>query len=114
MHDSTTEDEVFAEFIFEVRTEEALALHRERTLALQLHIHVRAGLQDRSVENRHGSHRIIDGVVHVLYQRCTACRHGHRTAWHVHRPQTNLAAVRSFVTTRQAELILLAVFLRHH
>ena len=49
-----------------MRTEQTLALHGECTLVLQFHIHVRAGLQDRTVEDRHRSHGVIDRIIDVF------------------------------------------------
>ena len=114
MHDRSAYYEVFRELVLQVRAEKRLTLHEEVVLALQLDIYVRAGLQDRGVENRHRSHRVIDGIIHVLHEFGTACCHRHTSARHVHRTQPNLTAVRTFVLTRQAELILLSHLLGYH
>ena len=96
-----------------MRAEEALPLHRERALVLQFDIHIRTALKNRSVQDSHGSHRVIDGVINVLNQRRTAGGHGDRTSRHIHRTQTDLTAVGAFVFTGEVEFILLAQLLRY-
>ena len=113
MHDRSAEDEVFVELVLQMRPEKALPLHRERALVLQFYIHIRTALEDRGVQDRHGSHRVIDGVIDVLNQRRTAGGHGDRTPRYVHRTQTDLAAVGAFVFTGEVELVLLAQLLRY-
>ena len=113
MHDRTADDEVFVELVLEVGTEEGLALHGESGLVLQLDIDVRAGLKDGGVDDRHRSHGVVYGVVHVLDEGGTAGSDSDGTARHVHRAEAYLTAVRTFVFTGEAEFILLADLLRH-
>ena len=108
MHDRSSDDQVFGELVLQVRPEKALSLHGEGTLVLQFDIDIRTALEDRSVQDRHSSHRIVHGVVDVLDERRTAGRYGHTSARDIHRAQTDLTAVRTFVFTGQVEFILLA------
>ena len=114
VHDRTADNKVPVEFILKVRSEQRLTLHRERSLVLQFDIDIRTGLQNRGVENGHSTHGVVHSIVHVLNKRRTARRHRHTSARHVHRAQTDLAAVRAFVLTRQMELVLFAQLLRHN
>ena len=65
--------------------EEALPLQRECALVLQLHIDVRPALEDRRVQDRHGSHRVVHRVIYVLNQSRAAGGYCHATSRHVHR-----------------------------
>ena len=111
MHDGTADDEVFAELIFEVCTEERLALHGESGLVFKFNIHIGTRFEDRGVEDGDCSHGVVHGVVHILDECSTASCDGDRTAWHIHRTKAYLAAVRSFVFTGEVELVFLAQLL---
>ena len=108
MHDRSTDHEVFVELVLQVGSEERFALERERALVLQFDIHVGTGLQDGGVKNSDRSHGVVDGVVDVLDEGRTASGDGDRAAGYVHRAQTNLAAVRTFVFSGEVEFVLLA------
>ena len=114
VHQRTADYEVFVELIFQVHAEQALTLHREGRLVLEFALYVRAGLQDRLVQNRHRTHRVIDRIIDVLYQFRTSSRYGHTSARHVHRSEVNLAAVRALVLTFDGKLVLLCHLLRNN
>ena len=114
VHDGTANGQVLAELILQVRTEQRFALHREQCLIFQFHVHVRSRLQDRLIQYRHHTHRVIHRVIHILNQCRTAGCHHHTSAWHIHRIQTNLITRRTFVFTDQRKLILLRVLLCVH
>ena len=97
-----------------MQPEQTLPLHRERGLILQLHIHLRAALNDTLVEDGHRSHRIIDRIIDILHQRRTARGHGHTSARNVHRVQTDLATAGAFELTHKFELVLLGHLLGIH
>ena len=111
MHDSSADDEVFAELIFEVCAEERLALHGESGLVFKFNIHIGTRFEDRGIENSYCSHGVVHGVIDILDECSTAGGDGDRTAWHIHRTKAYLAAVRSFVFTCEVEFILLAQLL---
>ena len=83
-------------------------------MILQPHIHIRARLDNRLIQYRHSSHRVVHRIIHVLYQRRTSCSHHHTSARDIHRIQANLIARRTFVFTYQGKLILLRQLLCHH
>ena len=114
MHDGTTNGQIFVELIFQVRTEQRFALHREQCLIFQLHVHIRARLQDRLIQYSHHAHCVIHRVIHILNQCRTSGCHHHTSAWHIHRVQANLITRRTFVFTYQRKLILLRVLLCVH
>ena len=89
-------------------------LHRERRLVLQLHIHIRARIDNRLIENRYRSHRIVHGIIHILHQRGTTGCHHHTSARDIHRIQSDLIARRTLIFTHQTKLILLRHLLSHH
>ena len=80
-------------------TQEALTLQRESRLILQRDIDGCTGLKDTLVQNRHGTHHIIDRIINILYQCRTSCGHFHRSAWHIHGVESNLIPCRTFVFT---------------
>ena len=114
MHDRSADGEVFVELVLQVSSKQALPLHREGALILQPHVHVRSALEDRGVQDRYRSHRVIDGIIDVLDERRTSGGHGDRTSRYVHCAQADLAAVGAFVFTGEVEFILLAQLLRYH
>ena len=88
-------------------SKQRFALHREQRLVLQFHIHIGARVDNRLIQNRYCTHRVIHGVVHILYQsRTTSCHH-HTSAWDVHSIQSNFVPCTSLVLTRQHKFILL-------
>ena len=114
VHDRSAYHQVFGERILGVQPEQTLPLHRERGLILQLHIHLRAALNDTLVKDGHRSHRIIDRIIDILHQRRTAGGHGHTSSRNVHRVQTDLAAAGAFELTHKFELVLLGHLLGVH
>ena len=94
-------------------TKERFALHREGGLIFQLHIHIRSGINDRLIENRHRTHSIIHGIIHILNQCRTACSHHNTSARDIHRIQADFITRRAFVFTHQSKFIFLRHLLRH-
>ena len=107
VHNRSANDQIGVEFVFQVRAEQAFALHGEGGLVLQFHIHIGTRFENGLVENGNRSHCIVHRIVHVLYQCRTAGSNSNTPTWHIHCIQSYLAAACAFVFTCQMELVFL-------
>ena len=113
VHNGSTQHEVFGKLILDMRAKQRFALQRECTLVFQFDIHIGSALQYRLVEYGHGSHHIIHRIIHILYQFGATGSYSHTSSRHIHRTQTNLAAIRALIFTSQMEFVFLAHLLRY-
>ena len=98
--------------VVEVQAQHRLALQVEEAPILQRYIDTRATVEDCLVEDRDGTHGIVDRVVHILHERRSASRHTHRPWGHIHRSERDLPAICRLVLTSQDKLIALSDLLR--
>ena len=98
--------------VVEVQAQHRLALQVEEAPILQRYIDTRATVEDCFVEDRDGTHGVVDRVVHILHERRPASRHTHRPWGHIHRSERDLPAICRFVLTSQDKLIALSHLLR--
>ena len=66
MHDGSTQAEVFAKDIFQMRTCQGFALHAEHGLIFEFHIDIGVRLQNGLIENSQRSHDVINNVIKIL------------------------------------------------
>ena len=73
--------------VVEVQAQHRLALQVEEASILQRDIDTRTTVEDCFVEDRDGTHGIVDRIVHILHERRSTSRHPHRSWGHIHRPE---------------------------
>ena len=74
----TRQLEILREVVLPVHSEHGLALHTIVGVALERHIHLRAGIDNALIENGHLSRIIVNRVVGTLSQHYATSRYHYR------------------------------------
>ena len=98
--------------IVQIQSQHRLALQVEEAPILQRDIDTRTTVKDCLVEDRDGTHGIVDRIVHILHERRSASRHTHRPWGNIHRPERDLPAICCLELASQDKLIALGHLLR--
>ena len=114
MHYCTPDTEIAVELIVQVKAQQRFALGAEHRLVLQSHTDALPRIDYTLIRYGHYTHRIVNGIVAVLYQPHTSGHHHHRTARHVHGIKPDLRAARCLIFAGENKLVLIGKLSGHN
>ena len=114
VHECTAHLEIGGEIIHPVHTRHCLALHAELGVALQLYAYAGTRINNALVDDGHGTHAVIHGIVAVFDQSRASGSHCDRSARDVDRSQLYHVAVGARILAYKHELVLVGNSFGYH
>ena len=116
VHKRGSNGEVFTEAIIGIEAHHCFALHVHESLIFEGNINACTAIQDRFVDDSHGTHSVVDGVIYILRKESSPGCNSHRTGRNVGNTgsKTNLPRRGRLVLPSQDKLIALGSLSRHH